>query len=564
MQCSKCELVEYRQRLLCNRPPASYDYLQIALPSSKDTVQRYEQLIQQTKTRLMAVYLTGIEARIDQYQTRLREQTKQMWQQHRQHVPDREMSPVLVDVIDKRASVTKKKLAVTNEFTIDYHIRSRYGREENIHKGKERNLKRIGFFSSLILDPRVDTKHLLGEEQRQLLQRGPTYVPPCQLHLSPTLSSVDDMIKKQYAPLQHHMALLFSRYHIGIAQQENMKGQIKQEFKAVFSRSVPDAILGRATREKQCVRLIRTTLQNNDWILRRTADHQNSFYIGQRKHFEEMCNAYMSQTDDYQLLFLVDEETCSQVRQKLIRNRRGLNAELETLHKQKRLMTGAYETLRVDVDKASLPYLYFLPKLSTANELVVTPMIAAHHSATSRISRYLHWLLRPVIAGAMRRDVFKDETDFIQRLMQYSQADKQLQPTTMFATIRVTNAESIVSHASLVETFGYFLKDQLLTNKLQYTSLRNPLPQYIAISTITKLAELYLEHNVFYYQDKIYEFNKGGPNSLQLSDDLLNIYLFAWQQLVFSDERIKAELCGRYGSFLLNALRRSFSIVSMF
>ena len=109
MELAKCELVEYRQRLLCNRPPASYDYLQITLPSSMDTVQRYEQLIQQTKTRLVAVYLAGIEARIDQYQTRLREQTKQMWQQHRQHVPDREMSPVLAELIDKRASISEEE-----------------------------------------------------------------------------------------------------------------------------------------------------------------------------------------------------------------------------------------------------------------------------------------------------------------------------------------------------------------------------------------------------------------------------------------------------------------------
>ena len=480
-----------------------------------------------------------------------------MWQQHRQHVPDREMSPVLADLIDKRASIAKKKLAVINQFKIDYDIRSAYGHEESIHKGKEKDLRRIGFLSSLVLDSHVDNKHLLNEKQRQLLQRGPTYVPPCQLHLSVSLSSVDDLIKKQYAPLQHQMALLFSRYNIGIAQQENMKGQIKQEFKAVFSRTVPDAVLERASREKQCVQSIQTTLKKNGWILRRTADHQNSFYLGQRKYFQEKCNAYMSQTDDYQLLFMVDEQSRSHVRQKLIRKIRGLNAELETLYKQKRLMTGAYETLRVNVDKVAIPYLYFLPELSTANQLVVTPMIAAHHSATSRIARYLHWLLRPVIAGAMRRDVFKDEADFIQRLIQYSQVEKQLQPNTLFATIQITNAPSLVSHASLVETFTYFLKDQLLTNKLQYTSLRNPLPQYIAISTVTKLTELYLEHNLFYYQDKIYGFNKGAPNSLPFSDDLLNIYLLAWQQLVFIDERLKSELCGRYQWLHSDVLLRS-------
>ena len=231
------------------------------------------------------MYLAGIEARIDQYQTQLREQTKQMWQQHRQHVPNREMPPVLADLIDKRASLAKKKLAVINQFTVDYHIRSPHGRLENIHKGKEKGLRRIGFLSSLILDPHVDAKHLLSEKQRQLLQRGPTYVPSCQLHLSVSLSSIDDLIKKQYAPLQHQMALLFSRYNIGIAQQENIKGQMKQEFKTVFSRPVPDAILGRASREKQCVQSIQTTLKKNDWILRRTADHQNSFYHRPTKVF---------------------------------------------------------------------------------------------------------------------------------------------------------------------------------------------------------------------------------------------------------------------------------------
>jgi hypothetical protein len=367
MECAKCELAECRQRLLCNRPPASYDYLQIALPLSKETTQRYERLVQQTKTRLMAVHLSGIEAKIEQYQTRLREQTNQMWQQHRQKVPDREMLPALADLIDERASVTKKKLTLTVGFTIDYHIRSSYGRVENIRKGKEKDLQRIGFVSSLFLDQRIDAKHLLDDERQQLLRRGPTYVPPCQLHLSVSLSSIDDLIKKQSAPLQHQMALLFSRYSVGIGEQENMKNQMKNEFKATFSRSVPDAVLNRAMHEKQRIRSVRTALKSNHWILRRTADHQNTFYLGPRTSFEQKCDACMNQTDHYQLLFMVDEQNRDNVRQKLMRKVRDLNTELQNLHKQKRLSKDTYETLRVNVDKVSLPYLYFLPELSVVS-----------------------------------------------------------------------------------------------------------------------------------------------------------------------------------------------------
>jgi hypothetical protein len=191
-------------------------------------------------------------------------------------------------------------------------------------------------------------------------------------------------------------------------------------------------------------------------------------------------------------------------------------------------------------------------------------MISAHHSATSRLSRFLHRLLRSPMASAMHNRVFTDEADFIQRLIQYSQVDKHLQTNTWFVTIQISNAPSIVPHVSLVETSAYFLRNELLTNKLQYTSLKTPHPQYIAISTLTKLTELFLQHNLFYYQEKIYGFNKGGPNSLPLSDDLLNIYLFTWQQIVFGDERLIKELCCRYWILSHHGSSEASLLLSMF
>ena len=429
LECAKCERAECRQRLLCNRPPPSYDYLQIALPSSATrTRHRYECVIQDTKTRLMAVYLAGIEARIGQYHARLREQTSQMWQQQGQQIPDRDMPSALADLIDERADVMKRRLTLINNFTIDYHIRSAQGRHENIHKGKEKDQHRIGFLSSVVFDPRIDDEHyLLDDRQHRLLHRGPTYVPPCQLHLS--VSSVDDCIRKQYAPLQHKLALLFARYSIGIARQENIKGQIKKEFKAVFSRPIPDDILRRARHEIQCVQSIRTTLTNNNWILRRMSDHQNTFYLGRRTSFDEKCDAYMNQNDDYQLLFTVNEQNRGQVQKKLVQRGQSLNNDMEALHKQKLIMKDALANLRVNVDKVSLSHLSFLPELSTDSQLVVTPMIAAQHSVTSRIARYLHRLLRPLMASAMQRRVFTDEPDLIQRLRHYSHTEQRLQPS---------------------------------------------------------------------------------------------------------------------------------------
>ena len=345
---------------------------------------RHEQLIRRTKTRLIAVQIAGIEARIDQYQTQLKEQTDQMWQQHRTQAPDKAMSPTLTGLIDQRVAIAKKKLTVTHTFLVQNHIRSAYGRLESMHKSQEPHRRRIGFLTALVVDPRLGIATLLTDEQQQLLGRGPTYVTPCQMHLSPSVSSIDDLVKRQYAPLQHQMALLFSRYNIDISRQENIKYQIKKEFKDLFSRAIPDATLSRASDEKKWIRSIRARLKNNHWILRRTADYRNAFYLGPQQNFDQKCHEYMNQTDGYHVLFTIDEHNRCQVRQELVRKVHGLNSELEIMYKQKRLTKDVYENLRVNADKVSLPYLYFLPELSPVSVIIGLSYFTSSSSVCTR------------------------------------------------------------------------------------------------------------------------------------------------------------------------------------
>ncbi|CAF5225895.1 unnamed protein product, partial [Rotaria magnacalcarata] len=60
-------------------------------------------------------------------------------------------------------------------------------------------MKRIGFSLSLI----IDAIHRFSDEELQLLNRGPTYVPTGQISISSSGQSIDDIIKKKYAPLKH-------------------------------------------------------------------------------------------------------------------------------------------------------------------------------------------------------------------------------------------------------------------------------------------------------------------------------------------------------------------------
>ena len=90
-------------------------------------------------------------------------------------------------------------------------------------------MKNIGFHPRTI----IDTEHCLTEQQLQLLNRGPTYVPPCQMHVSSASSSpssLDEIVKKQYAPLKHQLASLFSKYSVNVALQFTIKNQVYERF----------------------------------------------------------------------------------------------------------------------------------------------------------------------------------------------------------------------------------------------------------------------------------------------------------------------------------------------
>ncbi|CAF4910353.1 unnamed protein product, partial [Rotaria magnacalcarata] len=68
-------------------------------------------------------------------------------------------------------------------------------------------MKRIGFSLSLI----IDAIHRFSDKELQLLNRGPTYVPTGQISISSSGQSIDDIIKKKYAPLKHQLSYLFSK-----------------------------------------------------------------------------------------------------------------------------------------------------------------------------------------------------------------------------------------------------------------------------------------------------------------------------------------------------------------
>jgi len=126
----KNESIEYQERIRCNKPPTSYNDLEIPLPSSIHTItnqhirqqlwNRYEKLLEQTKTDLLAVHLAVQQATIYQYQTLVNEK----------QIANKDMPEALRNLLHQRSVNMKNKLKLISDFTIHYYLHSSYSEFE--------------------------------------------------------------------------------------------------------------------------------------------------------------------------------------------------------------------------------------------------------------------------------------------------------------------------------------------------------------------------------------------------------------------------------------------------
>lgn len=360
----KQQQIEYHERLRYHQLPSSYDTLQVAYPSILKSIDdlilrqqyqyEYDTSFDALKINLMAIDLAVIEAKIDQYQQQIEEETKQMWKYHHEQPMTHEMNTTLMHLLDQRILNIQEKLRYQYDYHLTCHIRiSSHGTG----------------LSSLIIDPSV--KHLLNQfttQQLQLLRRGPTYILPYQLHLPSMKTSDEERLKKQYGPLHQRLVILFSKYHIPLTQQENLKFELKKEFHHLFSTTnthLPNTKqLQGALYEDRMVRSIRSTLKQHHLFLRRTANHQNTFYLGQQIDFDQAIYQFMSTQTDYTLVYTIDQDNYQEINRKIQSQYRQMNLTFEIMMKEKHLTQEIYDRLRTNLDRIHLSYLYFLPELS--------------------------------------------------------------------------------------------------------------------------------------------------------------------------------------------------------
>ncbi|CAF5076103.1 unnamed protein product, partial [Rotaria magnacalcarata] len=250
---SKRELLEMKYRVFYNKPHSSLDAIETTMPILNDDdrklklLNKHEKLIQRKKLDFVAIKIIGAEIKFYQCLRAFDHELAAMWKNHRELVKNKGMSTTLTDLIEKRFTGIADRWRDVYNYRLNCYFRNFYSDFEPTNTNADGDkMKRIGFSSSLI----IDAIHQLSDKELQLLNRGPSYVPPGQISISSSGQSVDDIIKKKYAPLKHQLSCLFSKYHVNIALSMEIEQKISDQFTDLFSVPIPSNLQQRALYEK--------------------------------------------------------------------------------------------------------------------------------------------------------------------------------------------------------------------------------------------------------------------------------------------------------------------------
>ncbi|CAF4818731.1 unnamed protein product [Rotaria sp. Silwood1] len=531
---AKRELIQLKHRILCNKPTQMIYGRALSMFSTQPllsnmdaqsyqrNIDQEEKELQNKMTDLTIECIIEMENKILQCRATLHKAIQEI------STNDKEFPTDLMDIIHRRVDIINKKVEYCSNFRIQYCLHHNYTDLPDSFA-----IPSHCFSPTMIIGTAV---HLLTKEQLQLLNRGPTYVPPYQMYVSSTNGSLEEIIKKQFKSLQYDLNNLFTKRQVNMAVSAMIKQDINKLFTDTFSISLPNSLRRRALYEQYLIETIRQHLKDYDLILRRTADQENVFYLAYRTEFEQKTTEFMTETDIFQLCHIIDEKNLRATRDFLTTKIKSINERVQTIFSKEEYKK-MQEKLYVTIDKVKLPYLYFLPHLSrNAQELLVQPVITSTHSATALLARFLDDLLRTSVQMELDSTTFHNGTDFIRKLNDYvEQPAHHLRSTTMFVTMTIRNFYAMVDHDTWLFAFQDFLN----------SPCRMPTIQGISLAKVYQLTTLFLRNNLFYYDHKIYRFSKGSPFHFPITETLALIYILRWFKSLFRKSVLEKEFYGR-------------------
>ncbi|CAF1508582.1 unnamed protein product, partial [Rotaria magnacalcarata] len=214
---AKLDVAILKQRIAFKHLPKSFDSLRIPTPIDLNTIhdvnlrqrlnEQCQKILQRTTSDMMLIYIAIAETKYNEWQTKF----------------------------DKAMNDMKKNLA--RDFIPENLTQSiSDGHELDLVPRRSISQNKSILFNNCSPTLIQDTYNYLSSKQIEFLNRGPTYVSPCQLHIQSESSSlsIDEILTKQLAPLRRQLTRVFTNYPVNLSRRMNFEQQIQQLFKESF------------------------------------------------------------------------------------------------------------------------------------------------------------------------------------------------------------------------------------------------------------------------------------------------------------------------------------------
>ncbi|CAM4973834.1 unnamed protein product [Rotaria socialis] len=192
-----------------------------------------------------------------------------------------------------------------------------------------------------------------------------------------------------------------------------------------------------------------------------------------------------------------------------------------------------YEQMMPDRTNCELAHLYFNPK-THKDGIPVRPIESTIHASTTKISKFLDKILRPIFHDKCKDTTIIDGASLITELSKYNKKGL-LKPTILFCTFDIRNLYTMLPQEESLDILMAFLHAH------GYRKVKG-----ISIDTIKKLASIILKENVFAYGKKIYKQTTGGAMGSSLTLTIANIFMSNWQKNIVEEQTKAGEFYGRY------------------
>jgi len=161
------------------------------------------------------------------------------------------------------------------------------------------------------------------------------------------------------------------------------------------------------------------------------------------------------------------------------------------------------------------------------------PILNTIHAATTKISKFLDQLIRPLFNLFAREKTIIDGADLLDQLQRYNKKG-HFNPSTLFVTFDIANLYTMLPQKESLKILEEFIREHHCERV-----------DGLYIDAIVQLAQIVIEANAFVCGNKFYRQIIGGAMGSAFTLTLANIFMWKWEKQTILSELPSHELYGR-------------------